>query len=65
MQNNYKHKTFLIMETKKFKNRREQADYYAQLRGWKPLTEEEKAELDDAIRMITNLDNQLHNEIHN
>ena len=53
------------METKKFKNRREQADYYAKLRGWKPLTDEEKAELDDAIRMITNLDNHLHNEILN
>jgi hypothetical protein len=53
------------MEPRKFKNRREQADYYAHLRGWQPLTDEEKAELDDAIRMITNLDNQSHNEIHN
>ena len=43
------------METRKFKNRREQADYYAQLRGWKPLTEEDRAAIDDAVRMVTNL----------
>ncbi|MBQ3658094.1 MAG: hypothetical protein II956_14830 [Bacteroidales bacterium] len=53
------------METKKFKTRREQVDYYAQLRGWKPLTEKEKAELDDAIRLITNLKDKPHNEILN
>ena len=44
------------METRKFKNRREQADYYAQLRGWEPLTEEDRAAIDDAVRMVTNLE---------
>lgn len=43
-------------EKPKFKNRSEQADYYAKLRGWGPLTEEEEVALDDAVRMITNLD---------
>lgn len=52
------------MEQKRFKNRREQADYYAQLRGWKPLSEAEKAELDDAIRMVTNLEPKKKNEVH-
>ena len=47
-----------IMEEKKFKNRREQADYYAKLRGWGPLTEEDKIALDDAVRLITNLDSK-------
>ena len=46
------------MEAKKFKNRREQADYYAKLRGWGPLTEEDKIALDDAVRMVTNLDSK-------
>lgn len=31
-------------------------DYFAKLRGWEPLTEEDEAALDDAIRLITNLD---------
>jgi hypothetical protein len=53
------------MEQRKFKNRREQVDYYAQLRGWKPLTDEEKAELDDAIRMVTNLEPKSRHEIPN
>ena len=47
-----------IMEEIKFKNRREQADYYAKLRGWGPLTEEEKVLLDDAVRLVTNLDSK-------
>jgi hypothetical protein len=46
------------MEEKKFKNRREQVDYYAKLRGWGPLTEEDKIALDDAVRMVTNLDSK-------
>jgi len=46
------------MEEKKFKNRREQSDYYAKLRGWGPLTEEDKIALDDAVRMVTNLDSK-------
>jgi hypothetical protein len=45
-----------IMETRKFNNRSEQIEWYAQQRGWEPLTEEDKAALDDAVRMITNLD---------
>ena len=43
------------MEEMKFKNRSEQIEWYAQQRGWGPLTEEDKAALDDAVRMITNL----------
>ena len=39
-----------------FRTRTEQADYYARLRGWGPLTEEDKAALDDAVRLITHLD---------
>ena len=43
-------------ETRRFKTRTEQADYYAQLRGWGSLTEEESAALDDAFRLVTHLD---------
>jgi hypothetical protein len=45
-----------IMETRKFNNRFEQMEWVAQQKGWGPLTEEDKAALDDAVRMITNLD---------
>lgn len=45
-------------EKRQFKNRSEQRDYYARLRGWKPLTEEEKLIIDDAVRMVTNLDSK-------
>ena len=41
---------------RQFKTRTEMANYYAKLRGWKPLTEEEKAILDDAVRLVTHLD---------
>ena len=44
------------MEERKFKTRSEQVEWYAQQRGWEPLTEEDIAALDDAVRMITNLD---------
>lgn len=44
------------MEERRFKTRGEQSDYYASLRGWGPLTEEEEAILDDAVRLVTNLD---------
>ena len=47
-----------IMEEKKFKNRRERMDYFAKLRGWGPLTEEDKIALDDAVRLVTNLDSR-------
>ena len=60
-----KRKTSLTMETRKFKNRREQADYYAQLRGWKPLTEEDRAAIDDAVRMVTNLKPKSDNALPN
>lgn len=46
---------FETME-RQFKNRSEQIEWYAQQRGWEPLTEEDKVALDDAVRMITNLD---------
>ena len=41
---------------RQFKTRSEQIEWYAQQRGWEPLTDEYKAALDDAVRMITNLD---------
>ena len=46
------------METmnRQFKDRFEQIEWYAKQRGWEPLTEEDKEALDDAVRMITNLD---------
>lgn len=44
------------METRKFATRGEQSEYYAKLRGWEPLTEEDKKALDDAIRLVTHLD---------
>ena len=44
------------MEEMKFKNRFEQMEWYAKQRGWEPLTEEDIEALDDAVRMITNLD---------
>lgn len=43
-------------ETRKFATRGEQSEYYAKQRGWGPLTEEEKAMLDDAVRLVTHLD---------
>ncbi len=47
------------MEGKKqFKNRREQIEWYNKQRGWGPLTEEEKLIIDDAVRMVTNLDSK-------
>lgn len=44
------------MEERKFKNRSEQIEWFAKQRGWGPLTEEDIEALDDAVRMITNLD---------
>ena len=43
-------------EIRSFKTRGEQSEYYAQLRGWGPLTAEEAAALDDAVKLVTNLD---------
>ncbi len=44
------------MEERKFKGRLEEAAWVAKQMGWGPLTEEDKAALDDAVRMITHLD---------
>ena len=44
------------MEERKFKTRTEEMEWWAKQRGWEPLTEEDKAALDDAVRLITNLD---------
>ena len=48
----------MIMEERKFKNRTERAEWLDAQRGWGPLTAEEKAILDDAVRMVTNLDSK-------
>ncbi len=52
------------MEQKKFKSRLEEIKWKDSQNGWGPLTEEEKAELDDAVRMITNLATKGKNEVH-
>lgn len=41
--------------TRKFRNRLEEVKWIAQQNGWGPLTEEEKKELDDIVRTVTNL----------
>jgi len=46
------------MEERKFKNRTERAEWLDAQRGWGPMTEEEKAILDDAVRFVTNLDSK-------
>jgi hypothetical protein len=53
---NNKNKVSAMETTRRFATRTEQADYYAKLRGWKPLTKEEEKILDDAVRMVTHLD---------
>jgi len=53
---NNKNKESAMETTRRFATRTEQADYYAKLRGWKPLTKEEEKILDDAVRMVTHLD---------
>jgi hypothetical protein len=47
--------TFTTTVKKNFKNRREQIEWYEKQMGWGPLTEEDKAAIDDAVRMVTNL----------
>lgn len=47
-----------IMEERKFKNRTGRAEWLDAQRGWGPLTEEDKIALDDAVRMVTNLDSK-------
>lgn len=43
------------MEEGRFKNRLEEVEWLEAQKGWEPLTEEDKAALDDAVRMVTNL----------
>ena len=43
------------MEQRKFKNRLEEVRWIDQQKGWRPLTDEEKAELEDLVRTFTNL----------
>ena len=43
------------METRKFKNRLEELRWKDAQQGWGPLTDEERAAIDDAVRMVTNL----------
>ena len=42
-------------QTRKFKNRLEEVKWIARQNGWGPLTKEEKAELDEIVRSVTNL----------
>ena len=46
------------MEEMRFKNRTERLKWLDAQRCWGPLTEEEKAILDDSVRLITNLDSK-------
>ena len=44
------------MNTPKFRNRLEQAEWIEKQLGWGPMTEEDRAALEDAVRLVTNLD---------
>ena len=50
-----RHNNYLTMEERRFKGRLEEVEWLDSQKGWGPLTEEDKAALDDAVRMITNL----------
>ena len=43
------------MEERRFNNRLEEVEWLDMQKGWGPLTEEDEAALDDAVRMVTNL----------
>lgn len=43
-------------ETPKFKNRLEQLEWFEKQMGWEPLTDEDRAAIEDAVRLVTNLD---------
>lgn len=43
------------METKVFKGRLEEVEWLDAQKGWGPLSEEDKEAIDDAVRMVTNL----------
>jgi len=46
------------MEEPKFRNRTERLEWYKKQMGWGPLTDEDRAAIDDAVRMVTNLEPQ-------
>ena len=48
-------KSLVIMETKVFKGRLEEVEWLDAQKGWGPLSEEDKKAIDDAVRMVTNL----------
>ena len=41
---------------KRFKTRTEQIEWYEKQFGWLPLTDADRAVIDDAVRMVTNFD---------
>ena len=53
------------MEARKFKNRLEELRWKDAQQGWGPLTDEEKAAIDDAVRMVTNLKPKMDNALPN
>lgn len=53
------------MEQKKFKGRLEEIEWKDAQNGWDTLSEEDKADLDDAVRMVTNLKNNNSSEVLN
>jgi len=53
------------METRKFKNRLEELRWKDAQQGWGPLTDEERAAIDDAVRMVTNLKPKTDNALPN
>lgn len=44
----------LVPRTRRFRTRTERVEWFEKQLGWKPLTEEDRAALDDAVRMVTN-----------
>ena len=44
----------LASKSRWFKTRTEQVGWYEKQFGWKPLTDEDRAAIDDAMRMVTN-----------
>ena len=51
----HREKRIWKMEERRFKNRLEEVEWLDMQKGWGPLTEEDEAALDDAVRMVTNL----------
>lgn len=42
--------------TRQYKNRFDEIDAYEKMMGFGPLTDEDRKALDEAVRMVTNLD---------